>query len=99
MAEIREAIDFAERAFAVVRASLRPEQTEKEIAYELEHQIRLFGGRGCSFTPIVGVGPRGALPHADAVGSSRGRKRLRLDRLGGPRPAVPERLDAGSGHR
>ncbi len=64
IAEIRQAIDIAERAFGVVRASLRPERTEKEIAYELENQIRLFGGACCSFTPIVGVGPRGALPHA-----------------------------------
>jgi len=64
VAEIREAIEIAERAFAVVRASLRPGRTEKEIAYELENQIRLFGGTRCSFTPIVGVGPRGALPHA-----------------------------------
>lgn len=62
--EIREAIEFAERAFGVVRASITPEQTEKEIAYELENQIRRFGGSRCSFTPIVGVGPRGALPHA-----------------------------------
>jgi Xaa-Pro aminopeptidase len=64
VAEIRFAIDVAERAFAVVRASLRPESTEKWIANELEYQIRLFGGEGCGFTPIVGVGPRGALPHA-----------------------------------
>ncbi|MBC8873981.1 MAG: aminopeptidase P family protein [Planctomycetes bacterium] len=64
VAEIREAINVAERAFAVVRASLRPERNEKEIAWELENQIRLFGGTRCSFTPIVGVGPRGALPHA-----------------------------------
>jgi len=64
IAEIREAIKIAEKAFAVVRASLRPERTEREVAYELEHQIRLFGGTGCSFTPIVGAGPRAALPHA-----------------------------------
>jgi len=64
IAEIRQAIDIAERAFGVIRASLRPEQTEKQIAYALENQIRLFGGSGCSFTPIVAVGPRGALPHA-----------------------------------
>lgn len=64
VSEIRAAIGFAERALGVVRASLRPEQTEKEIAYELENQIRRFGGSRCSFTPIVGVGPRGALPHA-----------------------------------
>ncbi len=64
VAEIRKAIRVAEQAFGVVRASLRPERTEKEIAWELENQIRLFGGTRCSFTPIVGVGPRGALPHA-----------------------------------
>jgi Xaa-Pro aminopeptidase len=64
VAAIRGAIDVAERALAVVRAALQPDQTEKQVAYELEHQIRRFGGTGCSFTPIVGVGPRGALPHA-----------------------------------
>jgi Xaa-Pro aminopeptidase len=64
IARICEAIDIAQRAFAVIRASLRAERTEREIANELEYQIRLFGGAGCSFTPIVGVGSRGALPHA-----------------------------------
>lgn len=64
VAQIRQAIDLAERAFAMVRAGLRPERTEKQIAHDLEHQIRSLGGTGCSFTPIVGVGPRGALPHA-----------------------------------
>ena len=61
---IRHAIDLAQRTFAVIRASLRPEQTEKEVAYAIEQQIRLFGGTGCSFPPIVAVGPRAALPHA-----------------------------------
>ncbi len=62
--EIRRSVDLAQRAFAVVRAALRPEQTEKSIASELEYQIRQFGGRGCSFPSIVAVGPRAALPHA-----------------------------------
>jgi Xaa-Pro aminopeptidase len=62
--EIRRSVDLAQRAFAVVRAGLRPEQTEKSIAAELEYQIRRFGGRGCSFPSIVAVGPRAALPHA-----------------------------------
>lgn len=62
--EIREAIRLAEQAFGVIRAALRPEQTEREIAFELEHQIRRFGGAGCSFPPIVAVGARAALPHA-----------------------------------
>lgn len=64
VAEIRRAIWFAERAFGVLRASLRPERTEKEVADELENQIRLYGGKGCSFPSIVAVGARAALPHA-----------------------------------
>jgi Xaa-Pro aminopeptidase len=61
---IRNSLRIAERAFAVIRASLRPDQTEREIAFALEHQIRLFGGDGCSFEPIVAAGHRAALPHA-----------------------------------
>jgi Xaa-Pro aminopeptidase len=64
VAEIRRAIDQAERAFSVLRASLRPEQTEKEVADNLEHQMRLFGAKRASFESIVAVGPRAALPHA-----------------------------------
>lgn len=60
---IRHSIQIAERAFSVIRAQLTPDQTEREIAHNLEHQIRGFGGTGCAFDPIVGVGPRGALPH------------------------------------
>lgn len=64
VAEIRRAIWIAERAYGVLRASLRPERTEKEVADELENQIRLYGGKACSFPPIVAVGARAALPHA-----------------------------------
>jgi len=62
--EIRHSVTLAEKAFDVIRASMRKEQSEKEIAASIEHQIRLFGGTGCSFPPIVAVGPRAALPHA-----------------------------------
>jgi Xaa-Pro aminopeptidase len=65
--EIRTAIHLAERAFAIIRAALRPEQTEREVAHNLEHQIRLLGGKGCAFPPIVGVGPRAALPHGKPI--------------------------------
>jgi Xaa-Pro aminopeptidase len=63
IAIIRESIRIAERAFAVIRNQLTGSQTELQIAHNLEHQIRQFGGTRCSFDPIVGVGPRGALPH------------------------------------
>ena len=64
VAEIRQAVKLAERVFTMLRAGLRPDQTEREIAYELEYQIRRMGGSGCAFPPIVAVGPRAALPHA-----------------------------------
>lgn len=63
IAEIRTAIDLAERAFRVLVASLHPETTEREAAFELENTIRRFGGRGVAFEPIVAVGDRSALPH------------------------------------
>ncbi len=68
VAEIRQAIWMAERAFAILRASLRPDRTEKEVADELENNIRQFGGKGCSFPSIVAVGARAALPHARPTG-------------------------------
>lgn len=64
IAAIRQAVWQAERAFAVVRAKLRGDQTEKQIADELEYQMRLFGATRSAFPSIVGVGPRAALPHA-----------------------------------
>jgi Xaa-Pro aminopeptidase len=69
---LRNAVREAEKAFAVVRAALRLEQTEREVAHQLEHQIRLFGSEGCSFPPIVAVGPRAALPHATPTACSMG---------------------------
>lgn len=68
IAEIRKSIDLAERSFRVIRESLRGDQTESEIGNNLEHQIRLLGGDGCAFEPIVGVGERAALPHAVKTG-------------------------------
>ena len=62
--KIRNAVRTCERAFGVIRSQLTADQTEKQIAHNLEHEIRRFGGSECSFDPIVGVGPRSALPHA-----------------------------------
>lgn len=72
IAELREAVWYAEKAFAVLRAGLRPGRTEKELADELEHQMRLFGAQGCSFPSIVAIGPRAALPHARPTNRSLG---------------------------
>jgi Xaa-Pro aminopeptidase len=60
----RRACVQARRAFEVVRAGLTPRMTEFEVATELEYQARRFGAKALSFSPIVAVGPRSALPHA-----------------------------------
>ncbi|HJT76288.1 MAG TPA: Xaa-Pro peptidase family protein [Gemmataceae bacterium] len=64
VAAIREAIDIAQRAFAVFRALLRPDDREKDLCDALDHYMRRAGGQGASFPPIVAVGERAALPHA-----------------------------------
>jgi len=61
---LRRAVWQAEKAFGVLRSTLRPEKTEKQVADDLEYQFRLFGGKNASFPSIVAVGPRAALPHA-----------------------------------
>ncbi len=64
VAATRRAVSLAERAFAALRPALRSDQTERQVAAELEYQIRLLGGKGSAFEPIVAVGARAALPHA-----------------------------------
>jgi Xaa-Pro aminopeptidase len=65
--EIRQAVKIASKAFAAIRATLRPDQSEKDVADDLEMQIRRHGGQGTSFKPIIGVGKRGALPHGQPL--------------------------------
>jgi Xaa-Pro aminopeptidase len=62
--QIREAIAIAERAFAIFRDKLRPEDNEKDLHDNMEIYIRRAGGRCTSFPSIIAVGERAALPHA-----------------------------------
>lgn len=71
VAAIRAAIAVAERAFAMLRAGLRPGDTEKETADALEHYLRHCGAAAASFPPIVAVGVRSALPHARPSATAR----------------------------
>jgi Xaa-Pro aminopeptidase len=64
IAQIVAAIRMAERAFAMFRAMLRPDDTEKDLADALEHYLRRAGAKCGSFPNIVAVGARAALPHA-----------------------------------
>lgn len=64
VARTRIACEQARRAFEVVKAGLKPDMTEFEVAAELEYQARRFGAKGLSFEAIVATGARAALPHA-----------------------------------
>lgn len=62
--EIRAAIRMAEKAFAMFRAMLSPDATEKQLADDLEQYVRRAGGKAAAFPSIVAVDERAALPHA-----------------------------------
>jgi len=64
LAQIRQAIDIAGRAFQYVREQLKPSMSEIDICNRLEHQMRLLGAEDRSFPSIIGAGARAALPHA-----------------------------------
>jgi Xaa-Pro aminopeptidase len=64
VAEIRRSAALAERALATVRHLMLPERTERQVAAELEYQMRQFGAKGAAFETIVATGARAALPHA-----------------------------------
>jgi Xaa-Pro aminopeptidase len=78
IAEVREAIRFAERAFEMFRAMLQMEDCEKDLADALEMYVRRAGGRSTSFPSIVAVGPRAALPHAPPTRHQVGEAQLLL---------------------
>ena len=63
VAEIREAVRLAERAFRVLTASLDPQMTEQDAARLLQTTLWRFGASGLAFPAIVAVGDRAALPH------------------------------------
>lgn len=63
IAEIRLAIHQAERGFAMLKAMLTGDMTERQVAHELEHAMRRFGADRAAFDPIIAVGDRSALPH------------------------------------
>ena len=59
----RQAVRIAEEAIESVLSSMCGKDTEREIAYRIEAEMRARGAEGCSFPPIVAAGSAGALPH------------------------------------
>ena len=73
IAEIERSVAVAERAYRAVQAGWTGAESESNLAAELEYRIRLLGGSGCSFPPIVAGGVRAALPHARPTEAELGR--------------------------
>jgi Xaa-Pro aminopeptidase len=59
-----EATRIADDAFESLVAGGLKGRTERDLALALEHDMRLRGASGPSFSSIVAAGPHGALPHA-----------------------------------
>lgn len=78
LAEIREAIAIAEKAFGMFKAMLRPEDSEKTLHDAMEMYIRRAGGRCSSFPAIIAAGPRAALAHAPPSAATAGGHALLL---------------------
>jgi Xaa-Pro aminopeptidase len=64
VAAIRAATALADAAFERLIAGGLVGRTERELAVELEFDMRRRGAERPSFEPIVAAGPHGALPHA-----------------------------------
>jgi len=64
LAKIRRAVAVADEACDHIRQSIKKGMSEKQIAWELEVQMRTHGADGLAFDFIVASGPNGAKPHA-----------------------------------
>jgi Xaa-Pro aminopeptidase len=57
-------VALGDAAFEAVAERIEPGWTERQVAWEIEQEIRARGGDGTSFSTIVAGGPWGAMPHA-----------------------------------
>ena len=60
---MQKAIDTADAAMEAVSPTIRPGETEREVAWRLEKAMRELGADSLSFDTIVAAGPNGAMPH------------------------------------
>jgi Xaa-Pro aminopeptidase len=61
---ITKAVELADAVFEQAKAIICPGITEKDIAWEIEKNLRQEGSEGIPFEIIVASGPNSALPHA-----------------------------------
>ena len=64
LSAIKRSVALNEKVFQQIYPTIRPGQTEIDIALALENAMRLLGAERPSFDTIVASGPNGALPHA-----------------------------------
>jgi Xaa-Pro aminopeptidase len=67
---IRRSVETNSKAFELAVRRVRPGMRERDLAAEIDYQMRLLGAEQPSFETIVASGERSALPHArptDAV--------------------------------
>ena len=64
IARIRASVITNSKAFTKIIGSIRPGQSESQIAAELEFEMRRGGAEKAAFETIVAAGERSALPHA-----------------------------------
>ncbi|MBR1540221.1 MAG: M24 family metallopeptidase [Clostridia bacterium] len=60
----KKACLITDKAFEHIKEYIRPGQTEKEIALELERYMKMNGAESLAFDTIVASGPNSSMPHA-----------------------------------
>ena len=64
---LQRAIALTDRVYSKAVATIRPGHTERQVAWELERQLREGGADGMAFGPMVAAGPHTAIPHHEAT--------------------------------
>ncbi|OED35101.1 hypothetical protein AB834_05180 [PVC group bacterium (ex Bugula neritina AB1)] len=64
IAFLKKAIDITDEVFLDIQKDLRIGVSENEIAAKISYLIKVKGGEGDSYDPIVASGPNSSLPHA-----------------------------------
>ncbi len=66
IAIIQHAVDITDQAFAYLLGIIRPGMSEREVALELEMQLKKRGATHLAFDTIVASGVRSSMPHGVA---------------------------------
>ena len=70
IALIRRSVETNSKAFEAAARRVRPGMRERDLAAEIDHQMRRLGAEKPSFETIVAAGEHAALPHAHPTGAA-----------------------------